>query len=126
TGAQPTDTCRAILSYRGLTMKKHLLEGVRKGAFNEEQAEQKFAKWQEEKSGKILGKHDRLKTDSEKKSGERMRAESAAKEARAAKVAAKMAAAKPQEAQEEAPATENPAEDNTATENPSAGEENKG
>jgi small subunit ribosomal protein S16 len=92
-GAQPTDTCRAILSYKGIMMKKHLLEGVRKGAFNEEAAESKFSKWQEEKSGKILGKHDRLKTESEKKSDQRMKAESAAKEARAAKVAAKAAAA---------------------------------
>jgi small subunit ribosomal protein S16 len=92
-GAQPTDTCRAILSYKGVMMKKHLLEGVKKGAFNEEAAEKKFSKWQDEKSGKILGKHDRLKTESEKKSGERMKAESASKEARAAKVAAKAAAA---------------------------------
>ena len=91
-GAQPTDTCRAILSYKGVMMKKHLLEGVKKGAFNEEAAEKKFSKWQEEKSGKILGKHDRLKSESEKKSGERLKAESAAKAARAAKVAAKAAA----------------------------------
>ena len=41
-GAQPTDTARAILSYRGVMMKKHLLEGVRKGALTEEQAEAKF------------------------------------------------------------------------------------
>lgn len=103
-GAQPTDTCRAILSYKGIMMKKHLLEGVKKGAFNEEQAEKKFAKWQEEKAGKIMGKHDKLKSDSEKKSGDRMKAETAAKDARAAKVAAKLAAAKPEEtASEQAP-----------------------
>src|SRR6187401_2778595 len=49
-GAQPTDTCRAILSYKGVMLKKHLLEGVKKGALNEEQAEKKFSKWTEEKS----------------------------------------------------------------------------
>lgn len=92
-GAQPTDTCRAILSYKGVLLKKHLLEGVKKGAFNEEAAEKKFAKWQEEKAGKIMGKHDRLKSESERRAGEKLKAESAAKEARAAKVAAKMAAA---------------------------------
>ena len=55
-GAQPTDTCRAILSYKGVMMKKHLLEGVKKGALTEAQVEQKFSKWLEEKAGKIVGK----------------------------------------------------------------------
>jgi small subunit ribosomal protein S16 len=116
-GAQPTDTCRAILSYKGVMMKKHLLEGVKKGAFNEEQAEKKFTKWQEEKSGKILGKHDRLKTEYERKTDERMKAESAAKEARAAKVAAKTAAAAA--AAQATPQEETPAagEENTSNEN---------
>jgi small subunit ribosomal protein S16 len=91
-GAQPTDTCRAILSYKGLLLKKHLLEGVKKGALTEAQAEEKFSKWQNDKSGKILGKHDRLKTESQKKAEDRMKAESAVKDARAAKVAAKNAA----------------------------------
>ena len=44
-GAQPTDTARAILSYKGVLMKKHLLEGVRKGALTEDQAEEKFNTW---------------------------------------------------------------------------------
>jgi small subunit ribosomal protein S16 len=104
-GAQPTDTCRAILSYRGILMKKHLLEGVKKGALTEAQMEQKFQKWMEEKSGKILGKHDNLKTESAKKAGERHKAESAVKDAKAAKIAAKSAAAASAPANE-APATE--------------------
>lgn len=91
-GAQPTDTCRAILSYKGVMMKKHLLEGMKKGALTEEQVNQKFSKWQDEKSGKILGKHDTLKSDAGKKASDRMKAETAAKEAKAAKVAAKIAA----------------------------------
>jgi len=41
-GAQPSDTAKAILSYKGILMKKHLLEGVRKGAFNEEEAEKRI------------------------------------------------------------------------------------
>ena len=48
-GAQPTDTARAILSYKGVMLKKHLAEGVRKGALTEEQAEAKFNTWVEEK-----------------------------------------------------------------------------
>src|SRR5687767_8020031 len=52
-GAQPTDTCRAILSYKGVMLKKHLLEGVKKGALTEAQAEQKFNKWLQDKEGKI-------------------------------------------------------------------------
>src|SRR6185369_5509683 len=91
-GAQPTDTCRAILSYKGIMMKKHLLEGVKKGALTEAQVEQKFNKWMEEKSGKILGKHDRLKTETSKKATDRHKAESAAKDAKAAKVAERLAA----------------------------------
>ena len=52
-GAQPTDTARAILSYRGVMMKKHLLEGVRKGALTEEQAEAKYEAWLSDKESKI-------------------------------------------------------------------------
>ena len=59
-GAQPTDTCRAILSYKGVMMKKHLLEGVKKGALTEAQVEQKFNKWLEDKEGKIGGKKDQV------------------------------------------------------------------
>ena len=52
-GAQPTDTCRAILSYKGVMYKKHLLGGVAKGAFSEAEAEARFNKWLEAKAGKI-------------------------------------------------------------------------
>lgn len=110
-GAQPTDTCRAILSYKGVLMKKHLMEGVKKGALTEAQMEEKFKKWMDEKAGKILGKHDRLKSESAKKASERLKAETASKEAKAAKVAAKSA-----------PATEAPAPESEAP----AAEENNG
>ena len=52
-GAQPTDTCRAILSYEGVLMKQHLLTGVKKGAFDEAAAIEKFAAWKAEKLAKI-------------------------------------------------------------------------
>jgi small subunit ribosomal protein S16 len=93
-------------------MKKHLLEGVKKGALTEAQVEQKFSKWLDEKSGKILGKHDRLKTESSKQASDRLKAETASKDAKAAKVAAKIAAA----AAVETPAAEEPATDAPATE----------
>ncbi len=52
-GAQPTDTARAILSYKGVMHKSHLLKGVIKGALTEAEAEAKFQKWLEEKEAKI-------------------------------------------------------------------------
>ena len=59
-GAQPTDTCRAILSYKGVLYMKHLEGGVKKGALTTEQADEKFAAWLEAKDGKIEGKKDGL------------------------------------------------------------------
>jgi small subunit ribosomal protein S16 len=59
-GAQPTDTAKAILSYKGAMLKNHLVGGVRKGALTEEQAEEKFQAWLDEKAGKISAKVDGL------------------------------------------------------------------
>lgn len=59
-GAQPTDTARAILSYKGAMLKNHLSGGVRKGALTEEQAEEKFQAWLEEKATKISDKENKL------------------------------------------------------------------
>ena len=59
-GAQPTDTCRAILSYKGIIYKRHLMGGVKKGAFTAEQAEAKFQKWVLEKDGKVNAKKDKI------------------------------------------------------------------
>ena len=55
-GAQPTDTCRAILSYKGVLLKKHLLEGVKKGAFDEAEAEKRFTEWISQNEAKIEAK----------------------------------------------------------------------
>ncbi|MCF6296826.1 MAG: 30S ribosomal protein S16 [Flavobacteriaceae bacterium] len=59
-GAQPTDTARAILSYKGVMLKNHLLGGVKKGALTEEQAEEKFQAWVTEKENKITDKENKL------------------------------------------------------------------
>jgi len=59
-GAQPTDTAKAILSYKGAMLKNHLLGGVRKGALTEEQAEEKFEAWLSEKNAKIQAKADAI------------------------------------------------------------------
>ena len=59
-GAQPTDTARAILSYKGVLYKKHLQGGVAKGAFDEAEAEKRFAAWLESKEQKVQGKVEGL------------------------------------------------------------------
>jgi small subunit ribosomal protein S16 len=59
-GAQPTETARAILSYKGAMLKNHLAIGVRKGALTEEQAEAKFQTWLDEKASKVSEKEGKL------------------------------------------------------------------
>lgn len=61
-GAQPTDTVKAMLSYRGIMLKKHLQIGVLKGAITQEQADAKFSTWLGEKDSKIADKSDKLAT----------------------------------------------------------------
>ena len=88
-GAQPTDTCRSILSFKGVMYRNHLKGGIAKGALTQEQADAKFAKWESEKESKITGKATSL--DSAKKDAykNRMNAETASKEAKSAKIVAK-------------------------------------
>ncbi len=64
-GAQPTDTVRAILSYKGVMYKKHLLGGVAKGAFTIEEADTKFDAWVAEKANKVQAKKDGLVVSNE-------------------------------------------------------------
>ena len=92
-GAQPTDTCRAILSYKGVLYKKHLLGGVAKGAFSESDAEAKFNKWMAEKENKIAAKVNRLATEANNAQKAALAAETKVKEDRAAAIAEKKAAA---------------------------------
>ncbi|HEY9195476.1 MAG TPA: 30S ribosomal protein S16 [Mucilaginibacter sp.] len=101
TGAQPTDTCRAILSYKGVLYKKHLEGGIKKGALTQEQADAKFAAWVEQKEGKISGKKDSLATAKADARKTALAAEAKKKEEKAAAIAAKNAPVA-----EEAPAEE--------------------
>ena len=87
-GAQPTDTARAILSYKGVLMKKHLMGGVAKGALTQEQAEEKFQAWLEEKAGRIDNKKDGLSKAQAKAKAEALAAEKAVNEKRMAAAAA--------------------------------------
>ena len=64
-GAQPTDTARAILSYKGVLLKNHLVGGVRKGALTEEQADAKFQAWLDEKEGTVTAKKEGLSKEQE-------------------------------------------------------------
>ena len=92
-GAQPTDTCRAILSYKGVLYKKHLLGGIAKGAFSETEAEARFNKWMTEKAGKIEAKGNKLEADAKSAEKARLAAEAKVKEERAKAIAEKKAAA---------------------------------
>ena len=101
TGAQPTDTCRAILSYKGVLYKKHLEGGVKKGALTAEQAEEKFAAWLDQKDGKITGKKSGLVSAKEEARKLALIAEAKKKEDKAAAVAAKYAPPVEEVAEEE-------------------------
>ena len=119
-GAQPTDTARAILSYKGALLKHHLDGGVRKGALTEEQAEEKFNAWLEEKAGKVDAKKDGLSKAQADAKAKALKAEKEANEKRLAAQAeaAKAAEAEAEVATEEAAAEEAPAveENNEETE----------
>lgn len=105
-GAQPTDTVKAMLSYRGLMLKKHLQIGVIKGALSQEDADKKWEAWVADKEAKISGKTEELakaKADAKKAKLEAEAKVSAARaEALAAKKAEEEAANAPAEEAEEA------------------------
>jgi small subunit ribosomal protein S16 len=93
TGAQPTDTCRNILSAKGVMLKNHLLNGVKKKALTDEQVEAKFQAWITEKEQKELNRVEAVKSGKEKESKKRLDAETKVKETRAASIAKKAAEA---------------------------------
>jgi small subunit ribosomal protein S16 len=109
-GAEMTDTARAILSYKGVLYKNHLINGVKKGALTDEQVEERFAAWLKEKEDKISAKRDGLTKDAEKAKADRLKAETAVKEERAKAIEAKNTpedeAPVAEEGAEEAPAAE--------------------
>lgn len=90
-GAQPSDTCRSILSLKGVMYKNHLLQGIAKGAFNEEVAEQRFQLWLENKEAKIQANKEKLLQQKEKDFSKRIASETKVKEAKAERLAQKVA-----------------------------------
>jgi len=86
-GALPTDTCRLILSHKGVLLKKHLLEGVKKGALTDEAAEEKFNEWIVSKEAKVQAKKEQLDQNASNAQKARVEAESKVKEAREAEFA---------------------------------------
>ncbi|TXI71025.1 MAG: 30S ribosomal protein S16 [Flavobacterium sp.] len=120
-GAQPTDTARAILSYKGALLKHHLDGGVRKGALTQEQADAKLAAWLDEKAGKVDAKKAGL---SKAEADAKAKALKAEKEANEKRIAAQAEAAKVEEVAEEAAAEVTEEVVEAATEETPAVEEN--
>lgn len=92
-GAVPTDTCRAILSYKGVLYKHHLNKGVTKGALTQEQADAKFAAWMDEKNAKVAAKADGLSSTAAEKAAEQHKKEEEMRIAREKAIAEKNAPA---------------------------------
>ena len=102
TGAEPTDTCRNILSDEGVLFKNHLLNGVKKNALTVEQVEAKFQAWTAEKQSKELQKKESVKSNKEKTKKQLLEAENKVREAKASAIAKKLVPPAPA-----APAAEN-------------------
>ena len=120
-GAQPTDTCRAILSYKGVMHMNHLNKGVAKGAMTQEQAQAKFEKWVEGKQAQVDAKVSGLDKAQREVAAAALKAETEIKEKRAAEYAAKNAelaaeAAKVKAEAEAAAASETPEDQATSEE----------
>jgi len=115
-GAQPTDTARALLSYKGVLLKHHLAGGVRKGAFSEEEAEKKFQAWLDDKAGLVSAKVDGLsKAESDAKAAA-LAVEKEVNEKRKAAVLEAEAALKAEQAAVEAAAAAEKAKAEASTE----------
>jgi small subunit ribosomal protein S16 len=110
-GALPTETCRAILSYKGVLIKKHLLEGVKKNAFDEDEASRRFEEWMKQNETKIESKRSGLEKSKDDELESKLAAEKKINEARAARLAKKQAelAAKAEAESKSEPAVEEPA-----------------
>jgi small subunit ribosomal protein S16 len=107
-GALPTDTCRAILSGRGVLLRKHLLEGVKKGAFDLAEADKRFAEWTKQYESRIEEKKSNLEKTREEGISKKLSEEKKVNEARAARLAKKNAELAAQAAAgEEAPSEGN-------------------
>ena len=125
-GAQPTDTARAILSYKGALLKHHLDGGIRKGALTQEQADVKLATWLDAKSGKVDAKKDGLTKAQADAKAQAFKAEQAVNAKRlAAAVAAEEAANTPEVVEEEVTETTDEVDSETTEETPVAEENNE-
>jgi small subunit ribosomal protein S16 len=92
-GAQPTDTCRAILSYKGIMFRNHLNAGVKKGALTQETADTKFNQWLEQKNLNVLNKAQSVKNTSVEQAKAALAEEAKKREAIAKAIAEKKLAA---------------------------------
>jgi small subunit ribosomal protein S16 len=90
-GAIPSETCRAILSVKGVLIKKHLLEGVKKGAFDEAEATKRFEAWMKQNEEKIEARKSGLEKSQDDAIDKRLSAEKKINEARAARLAKRQA-----------------------------------
>ena len=114
-GAEMSDTARAILSYKGVMMKKHLLGGVAKGALTNEQADAKFTAWLENKENAIDNKKISLASGKENNKVERLAAEAAYNTKRAAAIVVKNTPAPVVEEVVEENVVESPSNEETDT-----------
>ena len=115
TGAEPTDTVRRLLSNEGVLMMKHLLGGVKKGAFTQEEAERRFAAWKQAKDAAVNAAKVKLADSKKAAESQRLEEEKAKNAAKAELVAKKKAELAAAEAAKQAEASEN-AEGAEATE----------
>ncbi|MCK0192217.1 30S ribosomal protein S16 [Arenibacter sp. F20364] len=113
-GAQPSETAKRILSYKGVLLKHHLLGGVRKGALTEEQVEEKFNAWLEEKANIVGSKVDSLAKAEADAKAKALKAEKEVNEKRMAAAAEAEAPAAEEVIEETAPVVEEAAAEETA------------
>lgn len=118
-GVSPSPTAKAILSYKGILYKNHLLKGVAKGAMTKEQAEAKFEQWLTEKQSKISSKINLKAQEAKSNLKKRLEAESKIREDREQAIAKKRA----KELEKEAAVEETPADEVPAEESPVAAAE---
>jgi len=125
-GAQPTDTAKAILSYKGAMLKNHLAGGVRKGALTEEQAEEKFNAWLDEKANQVNAKKDGLAKANADTKAKALAAEKEVNDKRLADAEAALKAEEEAKAAAEAEAVaKKEAEEAAANDAPAEGEASK-
>jgi small subunit ribosomal protein S16 len=115
TGAQPSDTCRAILAFKGVMFKHHLMKGVAKGALTAEQAEAKFQTWLQEKESKIKNQKSQIDQNLRQEKTKRLKEEGVVREEVAKAVAKKRSDLAAALAEKNADATVTVAEETAAT-----------